>query len=231
MSDLPTDDQPDDVGLLAGEYVLGVLDLAEMHAVAARLDREPALAGEVTQWQNRLEPLTALVAPVPVPASLWPRVDVSTGQARPRPTLIWNNARFWQGTTAAATALAAAIAGIAFLRPAPPAPQIYVAALSPLNTPGPSFLAQSAPGGALLIRAVLTVPVDQGKDLQLWALPDGAKAPQSLGVLPATGKIVAAPDLPREKTQLLVSLEPAGGSPTGQPTGPVLLGGTLTPLQ
>ena len=28
-------------------------------------------------------------------------------------------------------------------------------------------------------------------------------------------------------TQLLVSLEPRGGSPTGQPTGPVLYGGRL----
>jgi anti-sigma-K factor RskA len=27
---------------------------------------------------------------------------------------------------------------------------------------------------------------------------------------------------------LLVSLEPKGGSPTGQPTGPVLYGGQLT---
>jgi anti-sigma-K factor RskA len=31
-------------------------------------------------------------------------------------------------------------------------------------------------------------------------------------------------------TQLLVSLEPKGGSPTGQPTGPVIYGGKLTAL-
>jgi anti-sigma-K factor RskA len=33
---------------------------------------------------------------------------------------------------------------------------------------------------------------------------------------------------PATGTQFLVSLEPAGGSPTGQPTGPVLYEGTFS---
>jgi anti-sigma-K factor RskA len=66
---------------------------------------------------------------------------------------------------------------------------------------------------------------------ELWALPQGA-APKSLGVIPP-GAIVRVP-LPATAEELLtsipalaVSLEPPGGSPTGQPTGPVLFSGSI----
>jgi len=39
---------------------------------------------------------------------------------------------------------------------------------------------------------------------------------------------VKAADLPRDRLQLMVSLEPAGGRPEGLPTGPALYAGTLT---
>ena len=39
---------------------------------------------------------------------------------------------------------------------------------------------------------------------------------------------VSKKNLPKDTTGLAVSLEPAGGSPTGKPTGPVLFVGDLT---
>ena len=71
------------------------------------------------------------------------------------------------------------------------------------------------------------MPTD--KDLELWALPKGETKPHSLGVFPPSGRQLTAELAP--DTQLLVSLEPKGGSPTGQPTGPVLYGGWLTTIQ
>jgi anti-sigma-K factor RskA len=71
-----------------------------------------------------------------------------------------------------------------------------------------------------------------GKALELWALT-ASGTPVSLGLLPATGDHhrVLSPGqraaLDGAK-QLAVSLEPAGGSPTGLPTGPVL---HVAPLQ
>jgi anti-sigma-K factor RskA len=70
----------------------------------------------------------------------------------------------------------------------------------------------------------IAVPSD--RDLELWALAKGETRPRSLGVLPASGRRLVAALAP--DTQLLVSLEPRGGSPTGQPTGPVVYGGTIT---
>ncbi len=69
-----------------------------------------------------------------------------------------------------------------------------------------------------------------GRDLELWILPQGAKAPISFGVLPAGGKRFTPAQVPPPQAQLLVSLEQPGGSPTGKPQGPILYGGTLTAL-
>ena len=77
--------------------------------------------------------------------------------------------------------------------------------------------------------AVAPASVPDGRDLELWLLPPGAQRPTSLGVLPSGGKLVVPGAPLPDGSQLLVSLEPRGGSPTGQPTGQVLYGGTLAP--
>jgi anti-sigma-K factor RskA len=66
-----------------------------------------------------------------------------------------------------------------------------------------------------------------GHSFELWALLPGKAAPVSLGVLPDTGQrdrtLSAAQQAALlSASQLAVSLEPPGGSPTGAPTGPVL---------
>jgi anti-sigma-K factor RskA len=69
--------------------------------------------------------------------------------------------------------------------------------------------------------------VPPNRDLQLWLLPPNAQRPQSLGLLPASGRTVSLPGPQAVGAQLLISLEPQGGSPTNLPTGPVLYGGAL----
>ena len=61
----------DDLDLLAGEYVLGVLAPDERAAVERRLLDNPDLAARVAAWQVRLAPLAEDLAPVtPRPAGL-----------------------------------------------------------------------------------------------------------------------------------------------------------------
>jgi anti-sigma-K factor RskA len=83
---------------------------------------------------------------------------------------------------------------------------------------------QAGPG---LLRFVASGPIGAGpdRDLELWVLPTGAARPVSLGVLPHAGRVV--PVAWHGAARLLVSREPMGGSPTGQPTGPVVYQGTL----
>ena len=71
----------------------------------------------------------------------------------------------------------------------------------------------------------------QGRDFELWVI-DGQQAPASLGVIP-DGASARLPVSDEWRAKLntgavfAISLEPAGGSPTGAPTGPVVAVGDL----
>lgn len=234
---------PDDIEGLAAEYVLGVLDPAEVRAVRLRARSEPALAEAVVAWEARLAPLAAAVPPAPPPGALWSRIEariaalaeepandtavplvqpVAAAAAQRRPAL-WA----WQTVTVIALAAAAVFAGIAYLPSRPPA-GAPLAVIAPIGAPQSAFVAEARPDGTVVLTAVAPADVPPGRDLELWILPPGAKTVAPLGVLPATGRILRLPRAPPAGTQLLISLEPRGGSPTGQPTGPVLYKGTVT---
>src|SRR4029453_4385999 len=106
-------------------------------------------------------------------------------------------------TTAGAMVLAAALAGTAYLGRSA-APQ-YAAALASPGTPAPAFIATLEPDGSLLLRPLARVPIQPGKGLELWALPEGAQKPVSLGLLPATGRRLTRRAGPVSGTQLTVS--------------------------
>jgi len=225
--------EPDDFDMRAAEYVLGLLSPDETDATRRELGRNPELAKAVADWEARLMPLAAALPSETPPALIWQRLEAELGvrdsaQAsiaplRPRPIL--RRLVFWQGTTATAAALAACLAFLWLRTPA----IHYAAVIAPTQGAAATWLAETRPDGALVVtlQGQTTPPV--GKDLELWALAAGATRPVSLGVLPASGgPVVVAATPPRDRMQLMVSLEPAGGSPSGQPTGPVLYAGTLT---
>ena len=76
------------------------------------------------------------------------------------------------------------------------------------------------------------MPITPRRDYQLWLIPSGGK-PHSLGVMPARPHMQLALAEPISAiigrgATLAVSLEPVGGSPTDQPTGPVIASGPIT---
>jgi anti-sigma-K factor RskA len=218
MSDEPDRD------LLAAEYVLGSLEGDERREADRLLSDDPAFARSVATWQRRLTPLAAHVAPAVPPADLWGRIETAITPTDVVP--LRRRVRFWQGTTAGALAIAASLAAFLVLhRPEQP----RVAVLSPIAGGAPVLIATAERNGELLVRPAASIAVPTDKDLELWALPLGETRPRSLGVLPSSGRQLAA--RLSSNTQLLVSLEPKGGSPTGQPTGPVLYGGYLTSIE
>ena len=235
MSGTGPDDETD---LLAGEYVLGVLDAAASAQVRLRAAAEPELARAISAWERRLAPMADLVLPVQPSADIWPRIDASLTMPPQIVPLrqsgggtLWNRPGFWRATTAAAAALAAVFAGIAFT---PRQPVLMMpdmaAALIQAGGPSTTWLVQAMPDGTLRVRALGDVAVPTGRDLELWALAEGASTPVSLGVLPPEGaRIGRKPDI-RPRTKILISLEPKGGSPTGLPTGPVMYSGELRSL-
>jgi anti-sigma-K factor RskA len=82
----------------------------------------------------------------------------------------------------------------------------------------------------LRVRMVKPWSNTEGKSLELWVLPKNG-APRSLGLIDNDRdtrlRLAAADPRLQLANALAVSLEPRGGSPTGQPTGPVLCSGVI----
>lgn len=221
---------PEERDLLAGEYALGTLTAAEAQAVEAAMAGDPALAAQVLDWQRRLAPLTALAAPEAPPPGLWARIEASLNPAPPpRARAPWLT-RFW---ALGATAVAAGLAVVVLARqPAlPPGPLMTVLLT---DREAPAFLVEAdRRDGEIRLAALNNRPVPEGRVRQLWALPQGATAPTSLGLVPEDGRIsVRHADIRPEPGMLIeITLEPPGGSPIGRPTGPVLFIGRLLPAR
>ncbi len=220
--------------LAAAEHVLGVLDAASSEALARAAETDPALAAAIAAWEQLLAPLARLVPPTAPPGDLWPRIERAAGlaPAAARPNALvraWRSLGFWRVATAGGFALAAALAGVIVLRP-PPRPML-MASIMPMGSGKPMFVAEMRPGGGLMVRALAPMPVAQGKAFELWAKPAGARTMTALGMVPASGRRVRLAANLGEGTELMISLEPAGGAPGGAPTGPMLYEGRLTRLE
>jgi len=85
---------------------------------------------------------------------------------------------------------------------------------------------------ALTLRATRPMVAAANQSYELWLIPAEGGDPVSLGVLGALdGRLVIAQKERarlRPGATLALSVEPAGGSPTGKPTGPVILAGRVS---
>ena len=233
----------DDMETLAAEYVLGTLDHAQRKAAESRLASDRAFARLVEEWTQRLAPLSQIVEPVEPPHDNWPAIHAAlplerrsaTEPSRTASPSIWARLAFWRWSTALAATAAAALA-------------VYLAVIPPQVVPETRFIAvlEAGPGmpawlvSVDIARQQMTVrPYGElavaDRSYELWLIPGDAAQPRSLGVLSTqTDRIVpVSADLSTvvpSAAAFAVSLEPAGGSPTGLPTGPVLYQGSILPV-
>ncbi len=204
----------DDVALVA-EHALGLLPADEARALEARLAVEPALRAAYRGWTERLagllEDLPAVAPPARTKTALMARLF-------PQP----RRGRFWLGLlTGTALAGLGLVLVLPVLRALPPT---YQASLGVAGAAVQLTAAYDDRSGEMVLTGI-TGRAAQGRDHQLWLIPAGAP-PVSLGLLPArdmTRLTVPAALRPALAGGVLaVSDEPAGGSPTGLPTGAVL---------
>lgn len=216
-------------GRLAGEYVLGTLHGRARRRFERLLFTEPALRAEVTAWEERLAPWLQRIAPVTPPARVWARIRRRLHGPSVTP---WR----WAAGLATAAALVLAVA-LVVLRPAPvvPSAPTHIAVFN-ARSGAPVWVIEAKldagrAGGAMHMQALAGARPPAGKSYELWMLP-AEGAPVSLGLMPASGtadrRISAAlAERLRAAQGLAVSLEPAGGSPSGRPTGPVVYSARL----
>ena len=220
---------PDDTDLLAAEYVLGTLDAVERSSVTRRAAGDPVLAQALEDWQFKLSPLSELTPEVAPPPSVFQAIEARLFGLRPGGT---RQVRFWQASTAAFAALAAAlVAWIVVAGGSVPAlPDRLVAVLQKDPGAPAMVLDVDLKTRRLTVRSVAaTTPA--GKSYELWLIDPSVGAPRPLGVVPArasseTSLISYDPAVISGATYA-VTLEPAGGALDGKPSGTPIMSGKL----
>ena len=221
---------------LAAEFALGTAPPRVRRRLTYIAQRDHVVAAALTQWERRLAILAEHVPGVTPPPRVWARITARLGldmrpASAPSPAPWWGRVGVWRGLAAASFVVAVALAVTQLAQTPPPAAAPIVVVLAGSNA-RPALIATAARDDRYLtLKAVANAAPPAGRVFELWALPQGG-APKSLGVVPA-GSIVRMP-LPAPADEsltniptLAVSLEPPGGSPSGQPTGPVLYSGAI----
>lgn len=211
---------------LAADYAIGLMPATARRRFEALLLDDAALRVELGHWQNALASLTGTLPERPVPDHVWAgikaRIEPQVLHV-PAKTAWWMNLRLWAATFGI---LIAVLVGVLYQRDLGVE---YNATLVAANQQ--PALQIKAFADHLQVDPLTLAAVESSRELELWAIPPGG-TPISLGLLPAAGKgriqlNEAQRALLSAALTLAVSLEPRGGSPTGQPTGPVLYQGAL----
>jgi anti-sigma-K factor RskA len=212
---------------LCAEYLLGTMRGGARRRFERALRTEPLVA-------QRLQLLIRAYMPRPSDqGSVTPRAD---GWGRLRRELKldaiakpWYARIGWRWVGAAAAA--AVVLGIAltWLRPAEES-FTSIAQLAGQNVPAVNA-AVSSDRRTLKLAAAQPTPARPGTTYELWLLPAEGGPPISMGTMrDLDARIQIAVPLAlrlRHGAKLAVSVEPPGGSPTGAPTGPVILVGEV----
>lgn len=244
----PADQNHDD--LRCAEYALGVLDADARREVEQQMRDDPRINARVEQWQQRLAPLADEIGEVTPAAYVWPRILAALDMQIDAPTRsaaatsrrtesgLWNNLRLWHWIGVGASAVAAACLIALFAMPrqpsAPPAlHQGYMVASIQQNNGVAGWTAtMDLQHARMIVVPASPAALPAGKASELWLIPPGQK-PIALGVIGShkPTSVALSPALLAQlsaKALLAVSVEPPGGSPTGQPTGPVIAKGTIS---
>lgn len=220
-------DRPELLDRLAADYALGVLRF-RARARFERLCASLVAARHARQrWEDRLLPLGLALTAVTPARAVWPaiqrRIDELDG------TVARGARRWWLAAAAGLMAVALFVGREALWNPVAWQP---LATLAPANAAPLWRVERDAGSTQLNVRVLGVVALTPEKSYELWVLPRAAGNPVSLGLLPRVGSLKRTLTAAQRQfllagAQVAVSIEPSAGSPTGLPTGPVVI---VTPI-
>jgi anti-sigma-K factor RskA len=235
--------EDDDIEHLAAEYVLGVLGASERRDVEKRRKLDAAFDEAVIAWERRLGPLADRLPGIEPPPHIFDavlsRISSQGAQIIPfsAPPKRSTGARLAIGASALAACIALVFAWLLYAQPGSPGTLVAelhragATADEPTGPRSPVFVVTvDLKAGKATVRPV-AARSRPGRSYQLWMLRKGASAPESLGVVSQSESITVPFPSGSDylDAALTMTLEPEGGSPTGRPTGPVILVGNLAP--
>lgn len=219
---------------LAAEYVVGTLRGRARTRFQSLLRYDPDWRRAVAEWEARITPLAIGAGEIMPPARVWKALSRRIAGAA-RDTGRGAGLAFWRGLAVTSTAFVLMLATFIGLAPKPEPPMAMVAVMN--DDQGlPAMVVSWPPMKAMRephirIKVVQEHPVmAPGTAWELWMLPSGKAAPVSMGLIKTDKDQVMKlqPALARRMGDawgLAMSIEPAHGSPTGVPTGPVIFKG------
>jgi anti-sigma-K factor RskA len=229
---------PLDRASLAVDHALGLTEAAEAERAERLMATDSAFARMVESWREHLSEID-LTAPERAPppghlAAIEARLE-ETG-VRPlgagtRPGLVdrlWSSLGFWRpaGLLAAAAAVLLAL-GLWQNLARGPAQPVYVAVLE-TGEGRPAAVVNAYADGTVTLVPLERIGVPRDRILEVWTLQTRERGPVSVGRMDAARTLkLDLKDLGRPSAGHLfeITVEPPGGSPTGRPTGPILMKG------
>ncbi|MEJ5081499.1 anti-sigma factor [Ochrobactrum sp. MYb379] len=221
----------DNIPEVADEYVLGLLNPDEVLHVEAEIIRNEELKQAIARSRERFLELDTSITPMTVDERGWETVQnqlsdgsiplITPARIANDNNFVANRWRFAALSASAASILLAVGLGWSLTRTIEP---VVIAVLLDDNG-GVQAIVEDFGNENARVRLLNNVEIPSGKTIQVWTLPSQDMGPVSMGLLEgAQSAELKAPDLPLPRGEQLyeLTLEPAGGSPTGRPTGPIL---------
>lgn len=219
--------------MLSAEYVIGTLKGAARRRFEQLIRQRADWAQTFSWWETHMHLLADTVPAVKPSNKVWENIETQLFKRKTTQSAGW-----WKSWAFVSTALAASFATLLLIQTPQSVVDTTPAAVALLTT-------EKSEAGWLLnetkksdthvvvnVISLASLKIQPANAFELWLLPADKSKPISLGLLPQKGKSmfkVPAEVIPLMATGLLaVSLEPVGGSPTGQPTGAVLYQGKMT---
>jgi anti-sigma-K factor RskA len=226
---------------LAIDFALGLAEGAEFERAERLLQTDTVFAGFSRYWQERMAEIDR-TAPERTAMTLnWEQIERAIdAKDAPVPKLIarssqtgllaglWQSLGFWRPAAIAAAFASLLLAvGLVGQLQRPAAQPVYVAVLQTGEGRAAAVVNAYADGTVTLV-PLETIGVPEGRILEVWTLQTRERGPVSIGrmdqarTLKLDLKALSKPDAGH---LFEITVEPQGGSPTGRPTGPILMKG------
>lgn len=221
--------------MLTDEYVVGTLQGPARRRFERLIQMDAAWREEVETTAQRFNVLIEPLPPTPVPNRVWEQVQQRTMPSPPRTVRLswWERLGFWRGFALAASALSVLLAVYIAFTALSPAPATYIVVITDDAQQQASWvMTTEAEASRLTIEALKPNPLPAGRVFQLWVKLPNETPVRPVGLISASGRttLSVATSLATHlgtAEKFGVSVEPPGGSPTGQPTTPAQYHGKL----
>jgi anti-sigma-K factor RskA len=233
---------------LAAEHVLGLLEGEERGQAERLLASDATFQAMVEEWRSRFSEWDSTAAALPPGDALWQRIEAGLAAEPARATqrplaaaplsypsrplrALWDSLAFWRafGLAGALAALLLAMGMGFFALKASRQPILVAVLMNDANQPG--AVLRTFADGRVELTPLGDMQIPHNHSIQIWTFPDPAGAPVSVGVVHTARTVfLNLQNLPQPHSNQLfaISVEPLTGSPTGQPTGPVVMKGTAS---